>query len=864
MSSIQITHGLTQSPNVLNIPSTDIESMLKHSDDIYEITFNNDKHCRAYVDLDGKMDPSTDELDFTMKNDMILSKLSEIDFGTPVSICTSSKHNNKNWKATKEYPETYTHKLSYSLVFTNKKGSKEAVQNWTRDFVAPLLKTEMIDIIAFHISGVDKECPLYDYIDYDNSVYRKNGKMRCLYSTKPNEERPKVLYSEHTVLDTCITYVPDDCEALPEPSKKKEKSINVVVKAPTVLIKEAIDAVSTDDEPDVLSILIDSLNINRWNNYKDFITIGMVCKNEDIPFEVWERNAKKGSKNKPGDCKKHWIGFKKGSLTQRSLWAMLKVDDFEKFKELCPKRSNDYAWIIAQSHYTTAEVFYNLHPYDYLYEESSGWWHMLPSKMWENTGKAFPSTMRNKVTRAIYTEILECEKALLEKMAQVNNGDDAEKIKNETGYLQTQQKKCIEMKKLIQTDTFVKSSIAFMSSFYAEQTYELLTVKAKKSIQDVMNGNPYLFAFEDALFDLVLQEDGKPIGRRAIEATDYITLGCGYKYPTANKEVRQQIKQTLYTIWENKEMVEYILNLFATCMCGVRDMEAFFIFTGNGRNGKGLLFELLKSVLGAYYYQLPVVVLTQAIDGPGSANPHKAQMAGKRLVCATEPEANERLLEGTIKAITGGDEIDGRMLYGNPISFKPQCMLGIQANIIPLFNKITKAGVLRNRVIPFPFCFVNEPSLSYERKGNPNIKNVLCKSNEWRDEMILMLLECYENVRGKAIDAIKTPSMVQDRTDEYISENNAIGVWWKDNYEIAEEEYVLSKDAFQAFCQDTHTKITDKLFKSGLEFNDIEIKKLSKGGDKAKMGIINWKRKQIVEPGSDDEKRDEEFAIFKK
>ena len=173
--------------------------------------------------------------------------------------------------------------------------------------------------------------------------------------------------------------------------------------------------------------------------------------------------------------------------------------------------------------------------------------------------------------------------------------------------------------------------------------------------------------------------------------------------------------------------------------------------------------------------------------------------------------------------------------------------LFLQCNNVPNFNGITKGGVLRNVVIPFPFIFMDDPKHAREKQGDPRVKDVLCKSPEWRDEMFFILLDHFESVRYKSNDAIPRPTLVVERTDAYIAENNAVGLWWKENYIKDRESSVLSKDAYTHYKGETGSLITDKLFKAALEFNDLEVKKISRGENMGRMGIMCWKRKTSEE-----------------
>ena len=848
MATLTFANGLTSTDkSFYPVPMGDVVEYIKNNNDLYEVTFRDGTaHGRAHIDIDGKMGDVSEE-DFDMTHQMILTALSSLDVGTPFSLCTSSKYGNKHHSS-----GVSENKLSYSMVFINKCGSNRAVANWTSEYVAPLIKEAVEMILPFYIPGVDKEKPKSDYIDYDAGVYTKNRKMRSVGSTKPNENRPKVIHSEHSILDTLISYIPDGCEALPEP---EVKLVNEIV----VPVTETVNSALRD--------VVMALKASRADDRKDWLSIGIALYNEDESCDIWEEFSRQSSKYRWGECQRLWRGFRKGNLTQRSLWKMLKEDNPEAFKELCVRQKDLMDELDGSiNHFSCAKHFMNNRPDDYLYDIGSGWWAIQSNKTWINTSK-MPPTLGVSVSRLMYSELEGARQIVRHRI--LANGED---LTGES-WDNVLMAKLLKGSQSVLGAGFIKSTIEFCQGLYAEQTALRLEIAGKSNVKEMMDSNPMLFAFKDSVYDFTLSE-GKAVGKRSIEPTDYITTTCGYNYPQSNPVVRQKMEDVLKGIWskkgaygDNGETYEYVMKILSSTLCGTRWMEAFYILTGSGRNGKGLLFELLQAVMGDYYYQLPVQVLTTKIDNPRAPNPDIANLVGKRLACSSEPEANEKLHEGTVKYMTGGDKLTGRALYGSPIQFKPQFGLFLQCNNIPNFNGITRGGVMRNRVIPFPFEFKSDPKTDREKTGDPMVKDVLCKSAEWRDEMFLLLLDSFESVRGKSIDAVKMPALVEERTSEYVAENNLIGLWWADNYEVSEGLYVLSKEAFAEFKTETQSAMSDKQFKAGLEFNLVEVKMIGKrGAMKGKMGMANWKRREHEnQPGSDDEKEEKPmFSMFQK
>jgi P4 family phage/plasmid primase-like protien len=798
-----------------------IETLSKGTD-LCELKWmdSTDTHCRAFIDLDGKLSDDTEESEFEIIDEAIKYILCNEDFGGNHSLLSASRFNyNMNGKK---------HKLSYRITFTNVCGTRDAVKAWTRDVVCKRLASALDGTIAFYNSKVPKDCE--QYLSWDPAPYCR-GKLRCWNATKPGENRPNVLIKGDPI-DTLITYIPDGCQVLDPPVVKPVSQRVTTVENTTAPVVESNELVG---DKKLIATVVDCIPVDGLG-YEEWIYVGMALYNEELPVHIWDNWSAKHKSYRRGDCLAKWHTFKKGNITQSYLWALLKRTNIDKFKELQTERKDFLRIVENPTNYSVAEYFFNIRTNDYLYDSKCGWLGVMPNNIWENpTEKKPPATMKNKIARVLNVERILLETAIIKKKRACSEGES-------TDELDKQHKKCLAFRDKIESDSFQKGVIAFLSSFYAEQSYNLLIkmgVKAGDGVISIFDTNPNIFAFTDCLYDFTTKTF------RPIEPTDYITITCGYRRPLeSNPTVRQEILDTLTKIWEETETRDYLLTLIAICLNGKRNAEVFSILTGRGGNGKGLLWELVMRVFGGYYYQLPKQCLTKNIDSSTAATPDIAMMRGMRIVGTSEPEAEERLQEGTIKLLTGGDPLTARMLYGQPITFKPQFGLFIQANILPVFNQLTKAGIRRNRVIPFPFNFVAHPKLSYEREGNAYIKNVLCRSDAWRDEFMLLLLDTYYPMgENKQIDAISTPARVVERTNEYIEDNNKVGEWWKENYELSEGSVTLSQTILEDYKNDTKDRITANMLKAALAFNDIDIVKINDRNEyRGRMGVRNWRR----------------------
>jgi P4 family phage/plasmid primase-like protien len=316
---------------------------------------------------------------------------------------------------------------------------------------------------------------------------------------------------------------------------------------------------------------------------------------------------------------------------------------------------------------------------------------------------------------------------------------------------------------------------------------------------------------------------------RDIQPTDYVCLHTGYKFPEKrNPVVRELIMKTIRSMWDDDDMVSYILRIIASQLHGTKKFEEFYVWTGRGGNGKGLLSTLLEKTLGDYFHSIPSTCITKPSDKKDAPNPPIAKAKGKRFVQAQEPEADDKLQIGTIKELTGGDLITARQLYGNTVVYLPQFGLFLQTNGIPVLNKIDGGIKRRLRIIKFPFDFKEFPTEPHHRLINIELKE-LCKSPEWRDEFIHILLDVYPTIGS----SLKVPAFVKEETDEYLGENNLLRDWLPANYEhnkLSDREYLVSaQELLMNYKSDNPDRkdMTPAKFKSMMEMCGVQQLRMS-------------------------------------
>ncbi len=853
-TAIQITRGLLDSDTKYEtMDATQVEAYLNTYHDCYERTHRGTFN-RVYVDLDGEAAADMSADDFEVMDSCVKFVLSkQLDIGGPYVVMASSKHGSAKGNV-----------LSYRIHMTKKHGSKLAVKQYVEKVVVPAVRAALEADESIGVSMLTKrEAKKLEgagtlpsnYIKYDDGVYSMGNaetdtcgrKMRMWSSTKPNDFRPLVLEGDGSVLDTLITYIPADSEALPEPvAVPAPVAAPVPVAGTTTPDPSDAGSTSTNADASLLEQVVDALSARCFNNYQDWIAIGMTCFNEGLPFAVWDRNCRTkttATHTWSGKQERHWKSFRPSHMRQAKIWALLKEDNPARFKELSPSRSDYRRLLNNQTNADVAEYFFSIKPNNYLFEEGSGWYYVQSSNVWVSAGKSYPPCMVNDIFRTLKVEQLAHERVLAAKQ-QTLAADESEDAKEKCQKIEQDKKASIAFAGMFSSKTFVEGVIAFLRGLYAEETARLCVDRQVPTVVSIMDEQRNLFAFSDMVYDV---EIGAP---RPIKQTDYISITCGYAFPKSSAATRAAIEKVLFSIWEDKAMVQYMKDVISTSVCGTRNAEEWYIWSGRGGNGKGMLMELINRAMGGYFYDLPNDILTKAIDKPNTPQPDIANCRGRRFLNTTEPESSDKILEGTTKRLTGGDQITARGLYKDPITYKPQFMLTLQCNNLPHLNSLTGGSVRRIRVVPFPFQFVATPTMEAERKGDAYIKNVLCRSAEWRDEFILMMLENYQRVKTAA--SIAMPRMVQQKTSDYIQTNNPVGSWWSGNYARTDERdekgrpvALRTKDVMAEYKSETgDNSMTAKRFKEAMEFNGVDEVKTSRDEWKGVMMYVGWKRRE--------------------
>jgi len=246
-------------------------------------------------------------------------------------------------------------------------------------------------------------------------------------------------------------------------------------------------------------------------------------------------------------------------------------------------------------------------------------------------------------------------------------------------------------------------------------------------------------------------------------------------------------EQFLPEIFENDaELISYVQCAVGYSLTADVSEQCIFLAYGEGANGKSTFLKTIGRVLGDYSCNLPFSAFE--IGGRSSIPNDIAALVGKRIVTSVETNEATRLNEGRIKALTGGDPITARYLYGEFFTFQPVAKFWLAFNDKPRVVDDSHGFWRRIRLIPFVHRFEGQQDDKHLDKKliaeAPGILNWALKGGlDWQKTGLV------------------TPEAVEIATVEYREESNSAAAFINDRCCIEVGSWVSSGDLFAAYCK---------------------------------------------------------------
>jgi putative DNA primase/helicase len=253
--------------------------------------------------------------------------------------------------------------------------------------------------------------------------------------------------------------------------------------------------------------------------------------------------------------------------------------------------------------------------------------------------------------------------------------------------------------------------------------------------------------------------------------SDRLTVMCPTPWDeNAEAPLWESFMEERFPDVKTREFVQRMCGLFVT---GRSAEKAFFIIRGEKDCGKTVFVESLQKMLGGYANKVDKNTLTKSKGGDAKQLERAVELVGKRMVYVDESSATDKLDEAYIKEITGGDAtLKFRKLYEQANQAAAEFTLILATNFKPRITGQDDAVWRR--------CYLIEFGESIPRdKQIAGFGDILLEK-----EAAGILRWCVKGYQSWKKHGLALPEEIADWTREYREENDPIGKFLVENYEI--------------------------------------------------------------------------------
>ena len=646
----------------------------------------------------------------------------------------------------------------------------------------PTLKSIMKDFISM-VPAVGTQRSKYEKV-LDTSVY-KNGWFRCPYQSKPSRKLSKSgkhIIVKGTINDFIIDYIPSihhHSNFIPAQNidsfqkkdtqdyQKEEKSINIYTKKiyePWEQQQKILSSII--NKPMIYKNIFDNCySQERFEKYEYWMSVGMGLKNifsqasEETAFQLFDYFSSKSHKYKgTDDVKNCFDKFKflpapgESGYTASTLYYYAKQDNKNKFIEIM----NENRFELGPT--DICKFIKTFAGNKFIYSKNFKLF-CFNGKFWEQNNIEFRKYISGELYNFLKLVLVEC----------FWNNREFNSLKSKLEKFKT-----ISLKKEL------------------EETYKEYGLNETIKFDDKW----FLFGFNNTVYDLQEQRF------REYSYDDYVATTCGYDWREPTQEELNTVHSLIQTIIPDQEERETYLQILSTTLEG-KCLEKFIVFNGVGRNGKGLMDDLLLLALGNYAMIGNNSILFE--NNKTGANPEKANMHKKRLVLFREPPAHKKFSNSQIKELTGGGQFSARGLHESETCKQLNLTMIVECNQRPLFEEEPQ-NAEKKRIIDVFFR-----STFVEDENEVNIEQNVYQANEYYKHIEFQEKHKYALLKilfDKHKDFHKNKKLficdsIKKRTENYLEMSCNIISWFKDNYEKTSDDHYFLKlsDLFSLFKQ---------------------------------------------------------------
>jgi putative DNA primase/helicase len=347
-----------------------------------------------------------------------------------------------------------------------------------------------------------------------------------------------------------------------------------------------------------------------------------------------------------------------------------------------------------------------------------------------------------------------------------------------------------------------------------------LAGKRKTVSIDSFDVDPYLLNCKNGVVDL---RSGKLIPH---DRSLRISRKIDFNYdPSARSPVFERF---LRDIQPDPAIRAFLQRSIGYSLLGVARERAFWILYGTGNNGKSIFTNLFLKLLGGYAAGATTATIMQTRQH--SIPNDIARLKGRRFIVIPETDENEMLNASLIKALSAGDQLTARFLFGEFFDFFFAGKLWIATNHKPKIFDNSKGFWDRIKVVPFTVDIPSEQLI----KSDDLLGQLLAEGDGILAWAVQGARDYFE------IDGLDTPPAITAEIERYRREQDSILQFIEECCETAEDlrklfpdehipdEIIVTQNgdlynAYKKFCYEngehpkSHRRLSLKLHEKGFK-----------------------------------------------
>ena len=534
------------------------------------------------------------------------------------------------------------------------------------------------------------------------------------------------------------------------------------------------------------------LDNKYYDSYDNWIRVGWALHNTEntlLCFLIWQAFSSKSDKFNIEDMEanyERWTNMRsdtdnKKTLTNRSIVYWAKVNNPEEWEKI-RKETVDYYMdqtLEGCTDHDIANLVYQLYKDKYRCANvKSNLWYEFDNHRWKQIDSG--TTLRKKFSEEVCPMYMR-------------------KISEFTTILTEQEDLPDEQAKALSKKTSQLCAVGLMLRKTTHKQHimrECQDLFYEENFINKLDKNPYLMCFNNGIVDFKQKtfREGMP--------EDYLSICTNTNYIPFNPQldehitIKNEVCDFMRQLFPVEELCNYMWQHLASVLLGTNENQTFNIYNGNGCNGKSKLVELMEMVLGDYKGSVPITLVTAKRNSIGTCSPEVAMLQGRRYAVMQEPSKGDKINEGIMKEITGGDPIQGRALYKDTITYVPQFSLVVCTNNLFEISSHEDGTWRRIRLVEFMSKFKENPNPEnkFEFKIDKKIKS---KFEKWVPIFTSILVEMAFETEGNVEDC----DIVMQKSNQYRQNQDYVAQFCSERIIYDEEGKLKSTEAYAEFQQ---------------------------------------------------------------